>query len=286
MIMTLDFNEEDGYIEEQKRQATYSNEGIFYNMDSEKYHNLDGISSTLFKDLELNVAIFTNRFIFKQEKQAFAVGSLNHTALLEPHLLNEYMETSTSSFDTKATKILREDYPDKIIVPLGSIELAKERASKVKLVFGKFTNQGHNEVSVMVYNEITELLHKARPDIWIQDKGIILDYKTSKETTVMGFMNTIERYDYHLSSAWYIDTINDAIDKFNLNIPKVKHFGWIVSPNSSPYKPFGLMASSELVELGREKYSRLLTKLVEVKAGAEDEIFKTAHSYEFRRNNY
>jgi len=129
------------------------------------------------------------------------------------------------------------------------------------------------------------MYHKCRPDIWLQEKGIILDYKTSKETTPKAFMNIIEKYNYHLSAAWYIDTVNKAIDILGLDIPKVTQFGWIVSPNYAPYKPYGLVCGEELIEKGREKYSSHLSKLVDVRNGGKDLLFHEAYSWEYRQNN-
>lgn len=284
-MMVLDFEETDIKIAVNSNKDLNSKDGIFNDMSNKKYHSIDGISSTQFQDLDLSIAIFENRHLFPYDCRAFADGNLNHTALLEPQFLDEYIETTTKTYESVATERLKEDNPDNIITSLGSIEIAKERALKVRLIFGKFLASAKVEISIIIYDEDTNMYHKCRPDIWLQDKGIILDYKTSKETTPNLFMNVIEKYNYHLSAAWYIDTVNKAIDKLNLNVPKVTQFGWIISPNYAPYKPFGLVCSDELIEKGRVKYSEHLNKLVEVRNGGQDELFKLATSWEYRQNN-
>ena len=42
-------------------------EGIFFDMPNEEYHSLDGLSSTQFQDLDLSVAIYENRHLFKYD---------------------------------------------------------------------------------------------------------------------------------------------------------------------------------------------------------------------------
>ena len=258
-------------------------EGIFFDMSNKEYHEIDGLSSTQFQDLDLSVAIYENRHLFKYDCEAFRVGTLNHTALLEPHLLDNYIETTTKTFDSEATKKLIENNPDKEVVSLGSIELAKERAEKVKLVYGAYIEQSLKEVSFIVFDEALGLYRKCRADMWLPNHGIVLDYKTSKETNHNGFERVIEVYNYHISCSWYIDTINMCIEKFNLPYPKVTQFGWIISPNYEPYKPFGFIASIELIEKGREDYQRLTNKLLEVRKTGKDYLFKEAHSLEYKK---
>ena len=82
-----------------KKEVKTIKEGIFFDMSNEEYHSLDGLSSTQFQDLDLSVAIYDNRHLFKYDCEAFRVGTLNHTALLEPHLLDRYIETTTKTFE-------------------------------------------------------------------------------------------------------------------------------------------------------------------------------------------
>lgn len=259
-------------------------EGVFYDMSIRDYHSFDGLSSTQFQDLDLSVAIYENRHLFKYESEAFNVGNLNHTALLEPHLLGEYIETTTKSFNTDVTKNMMEAYSNRIVVPLGSIEIAKERAYKTMLVYGdNYVKPSIKEVSFIVWDEDLKLYRKCRADMWIPNSGIVLDYKTSKETKPEAFRKkSIPNYDYDLSAAWYMDTINMAIDKFNLPYPKVTQFGWIVSPNYAPYKPFGGVAMEDVIEKGRSKYAKLVDKYISVtQQRGQDDLFKSWHTDEF-----
>ena len=279
---------EDDIIEKEIEEEIIadSKEGIFYGMLNNTYHGAEGISSTQFQDLDLSVSVFNNRHIFNCDKGCYKVGDLNHVALLEADKLDMFMESTTIGFETIATKKMIIENPNKTIIPKGSTELAKERAKKVYLIFHKHLKSSKKEVSIIVWDESIQMYRKARTDIWLQKEGIILDYKTSKEDTVKGFENSIEKYNYHLSAAWYMDTVNIAIEKFKLPFEKITSFGWIVSPHTEPHKPFGLICSQELLEKGREKYSHRLNKLIQVNQNGENDLlFHEAHSWEFRKNN-
>ena len=270
-------------ISEENQSRISIKEGVFYDISITDYHKIDGLSSTQFQDLDLSVAIYENRHLFKFESEAFNVGNLNHTALLEPHLLHEYIETSTKTFDSKETKKIMELNKDKIVVPYGSIEIAKERAYKTNLIYGKYITPSLKEVSFIVYDEDLRLFRKCRADMWLPNHGIVLDYKTSKEYRPEGFeLNSVDAYNYDLSSAWYMDTINMCIDKFKLPYPKVDQFGWIISPNYIPYKPFGGMAEDDIIEKGRVKYAKLVEKYISVTyEGGQDDLFKAMHTKEY-----
>lgn len=263
-----------------------SKEGIFFDMPNKEYHEIDGLSSTQFQDLDLSIAIYDNRHLFKYDCEAFKLGILTHTALLEPHLLDNYIETTTKTLDSVATEKIKKENPDKEVVPLGSIALAKERANKVNLVYGAYIEQGLKEVSFIVFDEALGLYRKCRADIWLPNHGLVLDYKTSKEHRPELFRkNSISQYNYDIQSAWYIDTINMVIEKFNLPYPKVTQFGWIISPNYEPYKPFGGVAMPDIIERGRAKYTALVDKYISVKfENGQDELFKAFHTDEYLRN--
>ena len=259
-------------------------EGYFTNMSNKEYHSIDGISSTTLSDLDLSIAIYDNRQHFKYHTSAFDVGSLIHDALAYPNdYKNDYIECETVGMDTKKAAEQRLLNPDKTIVGQGMLEMVEEVVLKTKLIYGSYINIGAKECSFIFKDEDTGLIYKIRPDLHLLEHGIVLDYKSTKETTHAGFLKTIETYNYHRSASFYIDGVNKCIEKFNLPFRKVEQFGWICIPKEEPHKPFGFIASDELVEKGRADYQRLIGKLLEVRETGNDELFKTAFSWEFRK---
>ena len=260
-------------------------EGYFTNMSNKEYHLIDGISSTTLSDLDLSVAIYDNRQHFKYHSSAFDVGNLIHDALAYPNEYKDnYIECETVGVDTKKAMEQRLLNPDKTVVGQGMLSMVEEIVLKTKLIYGAYINIGAKECSFIFKDDDTGLTFKVRPDLHLLEHGIVLDYKSTKETNSACFQSIIEKYNYHRLASFYIDGINKCIEKFNLPFKKVEQFGWICIPKEEPYKPFGFIASDELIEKGRADYQRLIGKLLEVRETGKDELFKTAFSYEFRKN--
>lgn len=264
-------------------------EGIFFDMPNKEYHEIDGLSSTQFKLLQESIKHYENRkglYDDEDNTEALLIGCLRHTLLLEPHLIDDYIETTTKTFESEVTKKLIKDNPTKMIVPFGSIELSKKIINKVRLLYSDYLDNAVKECSFIVFDENIKLYRKCRPDIWIPHMGIIIDYKTSKETTRIGFeRNSVSQFNYDLQASWYIDTMNIVIEKFNLPYPKIKDFAWIVSPSARPYIPFSALAGKDIIEKGREKYIKETNNYIEVKFNNKfDDIFKEIHTLEYYRS--
>ena len=279
-MLDLDFEEEEKITLPPLVTPIYKLDAINENMQNHIYHNIDGVSSTQFDLMRKSMTAFELRQHFKKSCVAFDEGSLIHDAILLPHLLDEmYIESPTKGLDTVSANKLKADNPNKIIVGQGMMDTAKEMAHKVDLIYGDFIRPSYKEVSIFHQNEVTGLLHKFRPDILNLQQKIIIDIKSSSANNHAEFLKVLELYDYDLSAAWYFDTAEDStID--------VDNFAWIIVPKEKPHCPFGFYCTQELLEKGRSKYQSLLVKYAEFKADGVDELFKPAHSWEYRKENY
>lgn len=279
-MLDLDFDEEEKITLSSLTTPIYKLDAINENMPNHIYHSIDGVSSTQFDLMRKSMTAFELREHFKKSCVAFDEGALIHDAILLPHLLDEmYIESPTKGSDTVAANKLKVDNPNKIIVGQGMMDTAKEMARKVDLVYGDFIRSAYKEVSIFHQNEVTGLLHKCRPDIYNEQQNIIIDVKSSKANSHAEFLKTLEQYDYDLSAAWYIDTMRDAGFKVDV-------FAWLIVPKEAPHCPFGFYCTDDLLEKGRSKYQDLLIKYADFKAEGIDELFKPAHSWEYRKENY
>ena len=258
----------------------YALDTMIEGLSNEEYHAVDGLSSTQFDLMRKSMAAFKYRKEFKKECVAFDEGNLIHDAILLPHLVEiNYIESPTKGSDTEAAKKLKRDNPDKIIVGQGMMENARELARKVDLIYGDYIRPASKEVSFFHYDEPTGLTFKCRPDIYDKERGFILDIKSSKANNHAEFVRVLESYDYDLSAAWYFDTLK--LCGYPVDI-----VGWIVVPKEAPNCPFGFYMTEELLEKGRSKYQDLIQKWMEYKETGVDELFKPAHSWAYRKENY
>jgi len=289
----LEFNEDD-FEEEPKTQidkegdalarlgTCMNNKNIQFDkmiegLSNSDYHNSGGLSSTKFPLMDLSIRAFENRHLFDFDKPVFDEGSLCHDCILLPDLVEDgYIESPTVGLDTMAANAMREENPDKMIVGQGDIEKYQTIAKLVRLI-------------VHFINFETT---KIRPDIYNPEIGLLYDVKSTKANNHREFNKIIEEYNYDLSIAFYYDVLIMCGYKVN-----IEYVGWVCVPKSKPNIPFVFRVSQELLEKGRGKYQRLLTKYIDYKeavknSGESNDLIykdiadKVAHSWEFRKENY
>ena len=145
------------------------------------------------------------------------------------------------------------------------------------------------EVSFFHYHKELDLILQIRPDIYNEKIGMLFDVKSTKADNHREFEKVIEEYNYDLSIAFYYDVLIMCGYKVNL-----KYVGWLCVPTSKPHIPFVFRVSQELLEKGRAKYQRYITKYINymdelrIKGESLDLIYsdiaeKEAHSWEYRK---
>jgi len=265
------------------------------NLSNNDYHSFGGLSSTKFPLMDLSIRAFENRHLFDFDKPVFDLGNLCHDCILLPELVEDgYIESPTVGLETLQAKQMREDNPDKMIVGQGDIEKYQTIAKLVRLIvpFISFKTT-KKEVSFFHKHKETGLTFQIRPDVYNPKIGLLYDVKSTKANTHREFNKIIEEYNYDLSIAFYYDVL--IMCGYRVDI---EYVGWICVPKSKPNIPFVFRVSQELLEKGREKYQRLLTKYIDYKESEKrlgkddnDLIYsdiaeKQAHSWEFRKENY
>ena len=259
------------------------------------YHSFGGLSSTKFPLMDLSIRAFENRHLFDFDKPVFDEGNLCHDCILLPELVEDgYIESPTIGLDTKQAQLMRDENPNKMVVGQGDIEKYQTIAKLVHIIvhFINFETT-KKEVSFFHKHKETGLIFQIRPDIYNPIIGMDMDVKSTKANNQREFIKIIEEYDYDLSRAFYYDVHKMCGNNINLD-----YFGFVCVPKSKPNIPFVVRMSQELLEKGRSKYQRLLTKYIDYKKSEKelgvndaDLIYsdiadKVAHSWEFRKNEY
>lgn len=275
--------------------SKYSLNTMIEGLSNDDYHNFGGLSSTKFPLMDLSIRAFQNRHLFDFDKPVFDLGNLCHDCILLPDLVSDaYIESPTLGLETLQANKLREENPDKMIVGQGDIEKYQTIAKLVRIIvhFISFETT-KKEVSFFHKHKETGLIFQIRPDIYNPVLGMLYDVKSTKANNHREFNKIIEEYNYDLSIAFYYDVL--LMCGYNVDIGYV---GWVCVPKSKPNIPFVFKVSQELLEKGREKYQRLLTKYIDYKKSEKelgendanliysDIAEKEAHSYEFRRENW
>lgn len=250
-------------------------EGVYYEMTDEEYHKQHTYEEHSFSSSQLKTMIeggpveFHDQYILGNKKtpsnqlqDAYDVGTVTHTAVLEPHLLKDtYVKWTGGNRVGKEWKEFKLDNAGKIILNKNMLKAANTAIKNVrgsKLCSELFVD-GESEVSFFV--EFMGLRVKVRTD-WLQNTGKIVDLKTANgnvrdETEIKG---KIKKLAYDLSAAFYVDVVNYCIDYFELDIPYIDEFLWVFTSKDS--KSVQAYSADEYMELGRAKYKRAIAMIL------------------------
>lgn len=255
----------------------------------ELYHAGPGVSSSGLKEILKSPAHYQ---AYKAEPQtdtaALRFGRLVHTRLLEPELfkttvvvrrekpqeparpehlaavtrrskegkaaLDEWEASWRPDYLAAVAAWEKETEGKEAISPAEAetLEAIAEAASRNKLastIFGK----GDAEVSCYWIDEETGVLCKARAD-FMRD-GVIFDVKTCFDGSPKGFQAAVQKYQYHLSAAFYSDGFQ--------TVTPVKNFAWVAVEKNPPYCFAFYAADQETLNTGRADYRRALATYAE-----------------------
>lgn len=147
----------------------------------------------------------------KQQTPAMIVGSLIHTAVLEPEKLStEYAILNDCDMRTKAGKEARarflEENKGKTLIEDDEYELALEIARTIEEnKIANYLLHGEVEQSVYTVDDLTGVEYKVRPDSYriVGERGIIVDLKTTNDASTDAFMRDAVKYGYDMQAAMY-----------------------------------------------------------------------------------
>lgn len=187
--------------------------GIYDGIPAEVYHGGDGISvSTLKRFAEAPAKALVHR----PETPALARGTLVHTAVLEPELLEErYKVSDLKTFDARHKAFQEEQ------AAAGGRELIKRADWNMALAM-RDAVQAHPvardllapgllmEQSIYWIDARTGLLCRGRSDVLRTDMRVIVDLKSTADASPRGFGKQAAQLRYPWQSAWYLDGVRQA----------------------------------------------------------------------------
>lgn len=204
---------------------------IVKEMSNSDYRAREGLSSSDIKMLLENP--YKYKIGYKKPKsENLALGSAVHSLILEPEnfkrdfLVMPDLNLRTKEGKEEKAKLEYEaESSGKILIKEDSYKKALDIVDnfKQRSVFDMFKN-GVSEVSF--FSEINGIKCKARPDYFIQDKGIILDLKTTSQengASPDNFLKAIANFRYYIQAKWY------------MLLTGAKEFYFVVLETESPY---------------------------------------------------
>jgi hypothetical protein len=221
-------------------------------MPAEVYHKVDALSKSLMTKALRSPAHYRAAVDGQSDEptKAMQIGTVAHTAILEPHKLPEIVAIKPEgmSLVTKEGKAWKAENEGKIILDAEEAADIDGMAHSVRRhpSFEPSHLDNKIEASVFAEDEETGLPLKARPDLWAEGIGLILDVKTTDDASEEAFLRTIQKFAYHVQAAHYIE-MTGATD-----------FVFIAVERTAPYAVAAYRLSPEWLELGFETRRRAI----------------------------
>lgn len=196
---------------------------------------------------------------------AMNLGTAIHTAVLEPELFDEEIAFMPEGMDrrTKAGKeayaTFMEEHAGMAILPHADKQLVEDVAAAVtaapasKLFLGA---EAQRENSYLWVDGQTGLPLKCRPDLFIPERKMLVDLKTTTDARPEAFSQSIAKFGYHIQAAHYLNGVNAV-----LGPDTVRHFVFLAVEKEPPYGVLIGALDAEDVERGMEACRRGINRI-------------------------
>jgi hypothetical protein len=204
----------------------------------------------------------------EDETNALRVGRLAHRAVLEPDKFQAEFESlyavkpAGMRFSTTVGKAWRADAlaRGKQILESDDVDFTFSAARIISdhKKASEMLRRGRPELSVTAeLPDFPGIAVKCRVDFATEGNALV-DLKTAKDASFVGFRKAIAERKYHRQGALYLDVCKAAgLDK--------KHFTFVVIEKTSPYLIGCYRLDEEAIHQGRMEYRKLLALYAECK---------------------
>ncbi len=238
--------------------------GLHANIGNADYHAGPGISSTGLKRMlkcpRLYKAYIDGELEFNPTP-AMRLGTAVHSLVLERERFYEDIAVMPAYGRKKADQEAKAEFVEvnghKTIITEDQKKTAELMAESLLRLpdVQRILESGEPELSGYYEDEDTGLLCKYRPDF--RTDWCIFDIKTCVDLTAHGFSNALNKLNYHVSAAHYLEG--------DIALRNVEHeqftFGCVES--SPPYLACAYKLDAESLELGRRKRAHALRGIQE-----------------------
>lgn len=243
--------------------------GLHLDVPQDVYRAAEGVAASDLKNMQRSPAFAHMRSSVSTPAQLW--GTAVHTAILEPEELYkryaedpEHPEKGGYPAGWRNTKAYKEQKAELLSIPgvEGLLELGQltdlawiqKRVGEDEIGAQLHALAGHNEASAFAWDDEFGLWRKCRPDRLIPDARMIVDVKTSNDHRPHGFARACRQYGYHMSAAYYLDTISDAMDQ------TFDHYVFLVVNSDAPFECASYTLDADSIEQGRYEYRRALAE--------------------------
>ena len=220
-----------------------------------EYRAIDALGSTDIKVLLENPYLFKNG-VKKEPTDNLILGSLIHTMILEPNKLeSEYLILPELNLRTNDGKAQKAEFEAEAKANNKTL-VKSDLFNQAEAVSKSFLNsplssllRGEVKAEASFFGEIDGVKVKARPDLIITDKKLIIDFKTTSQVgggSADGFAKMAANFQYYIQASLYLE------------ITGYKDFYFIVLETAEPYMIGCYKLDSEALEFGKSEIRRAI----------------------------
>lgn len=233
---------------------------LIQDMPMTDYRQAPGVSASDLKNMQRSPAYARLRPTVTSA--ALDWGSAVHCAVLEPHALHErYVADpespkggypagwrNTNDYKARRAEVLARPGIIGLLTAeeMDGLQTIAERVRANKIGETLHALTGYREASVMVDDPLRGLVRKCRPDWLVPDARMIVDVKTTADHRPDAFARSCFRYGYHMSAAYYLDSVSIEVD--------VEHYVFLVVASDAPYEVASYTLDRDSIEQGRADY--------------------------------
>lgn len=234
---------------------------IFADMTDHEYNKGAGLSRSALKVFDNCPALYEYKYLsakyVETETPAIVLGRLIHKLVLEPHKVEEeffFLETKT--LPRKGSKQLIEAVENangRLLVSAttkGTASAIADSCLNDDLLVGSLVG-ARIENSVFWKDAETDILCKFKPDVWKQNDGIIVDLKTTINSTPRAFSYSALDYGYYLQAGMMHEGLL-------LHEHQLKQFCIITVEKKPPYLTTTFVMTEEAIQFGVEQFHTAL----------------------------
>tara|TARA_R100001443_G_scaffold68655_1_gene77331 strand:- start:1525 stop:2313 length:789 start_codon:yes stop_codon:yes gene_type:complete len=237
--------------------------GLHLDITNEDYHAAEGISSSFLKKWATSTPAHATAEKELGDSPALQIGTAVHAMVLEPE-----KDLVLEGPDNRRGKVWTEFKEQAAFLgktPLTSGDFARCKAMADALMSNTecaslLTDKDRIcEASVFSKDKKTKQIIKARPDLYIQKKKIVVDVKTCQDASPSGFPKQLHNLNYFIQAAFYKKVLE--IEKL-----PVEKFVFLCVEKEPPYACLPHILDKEYMEIGMSRVEHTLEEIMHCRA--------------------
>lgn len=243
---------------------------LTHGLPMSEYLAMPGVSASTLRHMQRSPAYAREPKPPSTDAQAW--GTAVHTAILEPHTLDDRYRIdpespkggypagwrNTTEYKTRKAALLAERGVEGLLTTFEWNQLYKIADNVRQNDVGALMHsvEGHRESTLVVDDSYHGLRRKCRPDWYIPSARMLIDVKTAKDWRAGPFARAAFGYGYHIGAAYYLDTFDMAdID--------IEHYVFLVVASDAPFEVAAYTLDRDSIEQGRATYRKLIAQYAE-----------------------